>query len=88
MYVIGHYRVWRNRFYAAPFQVEAFDDAFECPRDVALYKAAVVADLRKLGDARLLLERHHVEVWRLVVEIAETCHENILPYFSHERSAA
>ena len=72
--VIGHYHEGRYRLYATPFEVEAFDNAFEGSRDVAFDKAAIVADSREIGEAVKPLERHHVEERRLVVEIEEASH--------------
>ena len=72
--VIGHDHEGRYRLNAAPFEVEAFNHAFEGSRDVASDKAAIVADLREIGDSVKSLERHHVEERRLVVEIEEASH--------------
>ena len=72
--VIGHDHEGRYRLNAAPFEVEAFNHAFEGSRDVASDKAAIVADLREIGEAVKSLERHHVEERRLVVEVEEASH--------------
>ena len=72
--VIWHDNEGRYRLYAAPFEMEAFNRAFEGSRDVAFDKAAIVADLREIGEAVKSLERHHVEEWRLVVEVEEVSH--------------
>ena len=72
--VIWHDHEGRYRLNAAPFEVEAFNHAFEGSRDVASDKVAIVADLREIGDSVKSLERHHVEERRLVVEIEEASH--------------
>ena len=37
-------------------------------------KVAIVADSREVGEAVKPLECHHVEEWRLVVEVEEASH--------------
>ena len=77
--VVGHYHVGRYRLNAAPFEMETFDDFFKGSRYGAFDKAAIVADLREIGETVKSLERHHVEERRLVVEIEEASH---IAYFT------
>ena len=80
--VIWHHDEWRNRFYASPFFMECAYDSLEGDCNGVAHEAPVFCDSGKVGKSRQAFEGHHVEEGRLVVEIEESCHEDIIAFFS------